>query len=147
MFRCRSAQAKTVFLVISLFMTMAKPSFAQSNKSEFVDSSIRDITLVMATGAGGAVLGLSTLSFVDEPEDHLRNIVVGGAIGIIIGVGLVAYNQANESKDDFRGASVSPPDRRDFSTAARHNWHQQEYHARNEQMGKENPSLIYSFNF
>lgn len=145
MFHGHSSKASAVLLVVSLIM-MARPTFAQSSKNDLVDSSIRDISTVMMTGAGGAVLGLSTLSFVDEPKDHLRNILVGGAIGIIVGVGVVAYNQANVRKDDFKTGYLER-DKAQFSTAARHQWHQQEFHERSEQLGEENPSLMYSFHF
>ena len=74
---------------------------------------------VAGLGAFGAVLGLSTLSFVDEPGDHLKNIVTGGAIGIIIGVGLVAFNQATKSKDLYdENASLD-----NFNHGSRVKWH------------------------
>lgn len=146
MFRGHTIKTSTAFLFISLLMMVSRPCLAQNNQPDLVDSSIRDITTVMMTGAGGAVLGLSTLSFVDEPKDHLRNILVGGAIGIIIGVGVVAYNQANVRKDDFK-TGFHEKDGLEFSTAARHQWHQDEYQARADQVGSEVPSLTYSFNF
>jgi hypothetical protein len=65
--------------------------------SGLLDDSVRDMTTVFASGAAGAVLGLSTLSFVDTPSDHLKNISVGGAIGIVIGVSIVVFNQAGKS--------------------------------------------------
>lgn len=147
MFRGHNMKTLTTFFFISLLMLITRPSLAQSNKSDLVDSSIRDITTVMMTGAGGAVLGLSTLSFVDEPKDHLRNILVGGAIGIIVGVGVVAYNQANVSKDDFKKTGSYDRDTPEFSTPARHHWHQKEYHARSDQISSDSPYITYSFNF
>ncbi|MBC7430124.1 MAG: hypothetical protein H7336_16030 [Bacteriovorax sp.] len=69
-----------------------------SNKGGSVaDESLQDLTIVVATGAVGAVLGLSTLSFVDTPKEHLKNIAIGGALGIVVGVGLVIFNQASKS--------------------------------------------------
>ena len=61
--------------------------------------------------------------FVEEPKDHLKNILVGGAIGVIIGVGIVAYKQASVSKEVFyEGAQISP----DFRTLDRTAWHSRE---------------------
>ncbi len=60
-----------------------------------------DLTMIGYMGAGGAILGLSTLSFVDRPSQNLKNIVVGGAIGVIVGVGVVAWRQATKSQESY----------------------------------------------
>lgn len=49
------------------------------------------IKVVLLSGLGGAILGLSTLSFYDEPQDHLRNIALGGAVALIVSC---IYNRA-----------------------------------------------------
>jgi hypothetical protein len=61
------------------------------------DDSVRDMATVLGAGAAGAVLGLSTLSFVDEPSKHLKNIAIGGALGIVIGVTVVVFSQASKT--------------------------------------------------
>ena len=111
-FRC-------VFLLSMIFCLMT-PMQAQAKDQGLVEDSVRDVLTVVSIGAAGAVLGLSTLSFVDRPQDHLRNIVVGGALGIIIGVGVVAYNQANMSREYYERHALS----RDFETSQRLSWHQ-----------------------
>ncbi len=58
------------------------------------DQTKSDMMVIAAAGVGGAVLGLSTLSFVDEPGDHFNNVLTGAAVGLIIGVLYVAYRQA-----------------------------------------------------
>jgi len=58
------------------------------------DQTKNDMMVIIAAGVGGAVLGLSTLSFVDEPSDHYDNVLTGGAIGLIAGVLYIAYRQA-----------------------------------------------------
>ena len=79
-----------------------------------------DITLVAACTVGGAILGLSTLPFTEEPGDHLKNIVVGGAVGLIIGVAAVAYMQANKSNMDYDGGyALRAPSPQEFSTTER----------------------------
>ena len=64
---------------------------------------------VAGVGLAGSVLGLSTLSFVDEPGENLKNIVTGGSIGIILGVGIVAWKHASRSKDFYDAASLDEP--------------------------------------
>lgn len=96
--------------------------FAQENSS-IVEQSLQDAMIIGGTALGGAVLGLSTLSFVDEPSDHLKNVLVGGAVGIIVGVGLVAYMQANKSQTIYKQSSV---DSLEFETTQRVAWHQKE---------------------
>jgi hypothetical protein len=79
-----------------VFGAGAAPS-ATEESTGLIDDSIRDITIVISSGVVGAVLGLSTLSFVDKPSEHLKNVAIGGAVGIVIGVGAVIFNQASRS--------------------------------------------------
>jgi hypothetical protein len=90
-----------VNLILSSTAMAQDPAGAQGDQT-FADESVKDIATVVGIAAGGAILGLSTLSFVEEPSEHLKNIVVGGAIGIIIGVGVVAMSQANKSKSLYQ---------------------------------------------
>jgi len=55
--------------------------------------------IVAGAGAAGAILGLSTLSFVERPSNHLRNVWTGAALGIIAGVIFVAYNGAQKGSE------------------------------------------------
>ena len=88
---------KLATLMIIILLTM-NPIAAQAQDSGgLVDDSVRDMTVVFGTGLVGAILGLSTLSFVEEPSEHTKNITVGGAIGIIFGVGIVVFNQASRN--------------------------------------------------
>ena len=96
-----------IFLILS---SITLPSlFAQGvNKKEgdIFEQSVDDLLLVGSTGFGGGIIGLSTLSFVDKPGDHLKHIVVGAALGIIAGVGWVAYNQAMMTSDHYGDFAV-----------------------------------------
>ena len=79
--------------------------------------SVSDLYTVAGVGVAGSVLGLSTLSFVEEPGENLRNIITGGAIGIILGVGVVAWKHASRSKDMYdstRMKDSTHPKRKDF---------------------------------
>jgi hypothetical protein len=116
-----SAFVKTL-VILSFVLDVAPQAYAEES---ILGDSLKDISTVGAMGAGGAVLGLSTLSFVDEPKDHLKNILVGGALGIIIGVGVVAWFQASKSTDMYQGSKSSPraPLEPTFPGSERYGWH------------------------
>ena len=58
------------------------------------------------TGIGlalaGAVLGLSTLSFYGRPQDHLSNIAVGFAVGIITGTVITTYQAIHAPYEQYQ---------------------------------------------
>ena len=138
---------KLLGLVISLIFS--SPGLSQEGGGdEYFEDGFRDISRIGATAVGGTILGLSTLSFVDEPGDHLKNIYVGTAIGVIIGVGLVAYMAATKNKGLYEdNASLkSPPPGKLFATGQRKLWHQKIHSAHNKQQSE--PSLLgYQFRF
>jgi hypothetical protein len=87
----------TLMTIILLTLNPVAAQAQDASGGGLVDDSLRDMTIVFGTGLFGAVLGLSTLSFVEEPSKHTKNIAVGGAVGIIIGVGVVVFNQASRN--------------------------------------------------
>jgi hypothetical protein len=107
---------KCLAVILAIHMVLTSAAFAQDNNEDFVKSTQQDILLVGAMGAGGAILGLSTLSFYDTPSKHISNIWTGAAIGVIAGVIFVAYNSAQKGSEDL----VS---KRDFGTSERTKWH------------------------
>lgn len=90
----------TLIITAVILINPIQQATAQDNMSQsgVLDESLADLTLVLGAGIGGAVLGLSTLSFVDRPKDHLKNIAIGGAIGIVLGVGIAVFGQATKSQ-------------------------------------------------
>jgi len=114
----------------------------------YLDDSFRDISLVGATAAGGALLGASTLSFVEEPGDHLKNILVGAAIGVIIGVGMVAFMAATKNKERFEEANlfIDPDKDLQFATTSRMKWHSTQHNSYNTII-REPSALGYQFTF
>jgi hypothetical protein len=52
------------------------------------------LTNVMYSGAAGGILGLSTLSFSNEPMDDLDHVLVGTSLGIIVGVIYTTWDAA-----------------------------------------------------
>lgn len=109
-----------LILCMASFMTTAKAD------EELINNSMKDLTLVVGSGIAGAVIGLSTLAFVDEPSDHLKNIVVGGAVGVIVGVGIVAFTQATKTNDIYQNAFF-PQETKGLTTLQRRNWSHTEF--------------------
>ncbi len=107
---------KVLCLLLGLQLVLLAPASAQS-EADFVKKTQDDIMVVSAAAAAGAILGLSTLSFVDKPSQHVSNIWTGAAIGVIAGVIFVAYNSAQKSQEELE-SSV------DFQTSERMAWHQ-----------------------
>lgn len=138
---------KFSLITISFFsLAFAPCAFAQSeNSSDILEESLGDITTVAAIGLGGAILGLSTLSFVEEPKDHLKNILIGGSFGVILGVGLVAWQQATKSKGSYesQASTVTPG----FGTSQRVAWQQAEIKKVFTAQTKSMTNFNYSFSF
>jgi hypothetical protein len=65
-------------------------------------------TIIFA-GLGGAVLGLSTLSFYGRPQDKLSNIAIGAAVGVIIGTVYVTYRAATTPSEFYGDTSRVVP--------------------------------------
>jgi hypothetical protein len=120
---------KNIFITFIFFITTISGVFAQDattpaaggGDDDVFGESMQDLSIVGGMGIAGAVIGLSTLSFVEVPMDNLKNILVGGAIGVILGVGIVAYKQATKTNDDLTYT------RRDFGTSERMAWHEQSF--------------------
>lgn len=117
-------------LVCALFVihfffagSLSHPAIAQDGGGEddIIKNTQNDILLVAGAGAGGAVLGLSTLSFVEKPSKHVSNIWTGAALGIIAGVIFVAYNSAQKGSEDLQSDEASV----DFNSSERYAWHSQ----------------------
>ncbi len=126
---------------------------AQDNDDDIIfgDSST-DFVIISSFSATGALLGLSTLSFLDEPWDHKKNILVGLSFGIIIGVGLVAYRHANRSGEyyeevegDGEGGSAFLRPAKDFDTYSRVSWHMENFFSHQEHSYDVVPFWMSSF--
>jgi hypothetical protein len=105
------------FLTAALYLgSAARQPAAAQEADDIVKNTQQDIMLVGAAGAAGAVLGLSTLSFVDKPSRHVSNIWTGAALGVIAGVFVVAYNSAQKGSEELQSS-------REFNSAERVAWH------------------------
>lgn len=107
------------FLLFSIFQK--GELLAQEDNSKLMEDTKTDFLIVVGGGAAGGILGLSTLSFVDKPSRHTRNVLVGAALGIVAGVAVVVYNRANETSQSVYESSSS------FNTNERSLWHEREF--------------------
>lgn len=109
---------KLFALLLSLPLLLVTPAIAQEETDDDIATSTQnDLFLVAGAGAAGAVLGLSTLSFMDKPSRHVSNIWTGAAIGVIAGVVWVAYQSAQKGQEDLQSSTES------FETSERVAWH------------------------
>jgi hypothetical protein len=67
----------------------------------------KQLATIIFAGLGGAILGLSTLSFYGRPQDYLSNIAIGFAVGIIVGTSYVTYKAATNPQELY-GLPRSP---------------------------------------
>ncbi|MFZ9001078.1 MAG: hypothetical protein ACO20H_07220 [Bacteriovoracaceae bacterium] len=135
---------KRLILISLLLQVLNTPLMAQEEggAGNLLQESVQDIYTVVGVGVGGAIIGLSTLSFAEHPKDNLKNIVIGGAIGIILGVGIVAYKHATETQNVYNEYSFKPS--RDFSTKDRFALHSHHF---NKNMDSKPTQIGYQFSF
>lgn len=106
----------SLFLSLNIIAAMMLSPGAHAQSEDIIKSTQNDILLIVGAGAGGAILGLSTLSFVDKPSKHISNVWTGAAIGVIAGVIFVAYNSAQRGSEDLQSSS-------EFNSSERLAWH------------------------
>jgi hypothetical protein len=139
-----------LFCVISVISINSV--FAQEGEmDDLVAGTKSDLLVVVGGGLAGAILGLSTLSFVEEPKKHTRNIIVGASLGIIIGVGYVAMSQATKHQENIYGSPEDEQaslkdDHKSFNTYSRFDWHDEEV-ANNSVASNQISQIGYQFKF
>jgi hypothetical protein len=69
-----------------LILFFVSTSFAQTSN---MSGTRKNIATIMFASLGGAIIGLSTLSFYGEPQDHIGNIWLGLGLGALAGGGYV----------------------------------------------------------
>lgn len=95
--------AKRIFcLVLGLSLVAAPDVFAQAGTASYQPSGPKkQLATIIFSGLGGAVLGLSTLSFYGRPQDKLNNIAIGFAIGVIGGTMYTTYQAATKPRSFY----------------------------------------------
>lgn len=113
---------KFLSLILVLQILCVSTVFAQA-EDDFVKTTQQDLFIVAGGGIGGAIIGLSTLSFTNQPSKHLSNIWTGAALGVIAGVIYVVYDSATRNQEDL----TSGIDGKSFETPARRSWHDEKF--------------------
>lgn len=85
---------KIFILALSFQLIFSPASFAQEKTAGANRNFKRNVATVLFSSLGGAVLGLSTLSFYGKPQEHTNNITTGALIGFVAGLGYVAYSSS-----------------------------------------------------
>lgn len=91
-----------VIIPAVLTLTIASQSLAQGvgeQRSSTLSGPRKQLATIVFSGLGGAVLGLSTLSFYGRPQEKLSNIVIGFAFGVFAGTAYVTYRAAKNPRE------------------------------------------------
>lgn len=91
----------TSYLLVTLVLLSSSASFAQTDRTVK-----RRIAAVLFSGLGGAILGLSTLSFYGEPQEHTENISYGALLGFVAGVGYVIYDSSRPAAPVYEYSQI-----------------------------------------
>lgn len=101
-----------ILIIISLIFNTA-PVFSADDAEgggggdavEEIRSGLKsDIRIIFFSGLGGAVLGLSTLSFVQKPSKELKRVLYGAALGAIFASVIVLYKTTSKSMSHGGGS-------------------------------------------
>lgn len=97
------------FLFVA-FASLASGQEAGGGKVEEAFEARQVVGGILVSGLVGGILGLSTLSFYSEPQDHIRNITIGAGVSMIVAVIFLTSNAANVpiEVDDKKTAMLYP---------------------------------------
>lgn len=96
-------------LVVSMSTTAIAQGTAPEQRAKPSGGPRRQLATILFAGLGGAVLGLSTLSFYGRPQEKLSNIAIGFAFGVIGGTAYVTYKAAT-GPSEFYGQTSAVTD-------------------------------------
>lgn len=91
-----------------LSITTFTPTLSWATGESRVESpSVKSqVAKILLSSLGGAILGASTLSFYDKPQDHLSNVAAGGMLGVILGSAYVTRESLEqENVETFKDES------------------------------------------
>ncbi|MBX9766299.1 MAG: hypothetical protein K2X47_03430 [Bdellovibrionales bacterium] len=101
----RSCSRMWIGLLLTLSFAVSTPGWSQTSETDAnanpSNSTRRQVATIIMAGLGGAILGLSTLSFYGRPQDNLSNIAMGFGVGIIGGVIFVTYKAATNPREFY----------------------------------------------
>ena len=100
--------SRTTSFLIAQTTPQAPPAGGESEqKAKGMGGPRKQLATIIFAGLGGALMGLSTLSFYGRPQDYLVNIPIGCAIGVIAGTAYVTYRAATNPQELY-GLPGSP---------------------------------------
>ncbi len=79
-------------IFVFVILIFSNTTFAQQSYSTAGRNLKRNVAAVMFSTIGGAVLGLSTLSFYGKPQEHTDNITTGALLGLLAGSSYLVYD-------------------------------------------------------
>ncbi len=100
---------KLLLVAVAFALTSHAPTIAlaqgQNVESEQpLTGPRKQLATIIFSGLAGAVLGLSTLSFYGRPQDHLKNIAIGFAAGVMGGTAYVTYRATMHPEEFYAGS-------------------------------------------
>lgn len=87
---------KKIFLILIMAFTFSLSSNAQGLSETGLQGPKKQMATILYAGLAGAVLGLSTLSFYSNAQDHIENVAYGFGAGIIFGTGYVTWKAVTQ---------------------------------------------------
>jgi len=80
--------------MLAFTMMAASPLRAQEEKDSAGNNldARQAVATILLSGLIGGILGLSTLSFYKNPQDNIRNITWGAAIGMLASIAVLSVN-------------------------------------------------------
>lgn len=91
-------------LLVAFFIFSSQVAFSQ------IDRKVkRSMATMIFASLGGAVLGLSTLPFYGDPEEHANNITLGAILGFVAGAGYIAYDSSLPPSPAYEYSKISEP--------------------------------------
>lgn len=86
-------------LILIGVVLLGQVAFAQVSQTS-QKSWRRGTAIVLFSGVGGGILGLSTLSFYGDPHERTGNITTGALLGVAAGLGYVLLEPTSSSKSE-----------------------------------------------
>lgn len=81
-------------LALALTLTTILVSLSAGAQTSTARAWKRDTAIVLFSAVGGGILGLSTLSFYGEPQEHTSNVSAGALIGLVAGFSYVIWEHS-----------------------------------------------------
>jgi hypothetical protein len=121
-FGINHSSSKSILFALGLILailTLPARGFAQGTNAMETIEPRNAVSVILMSGLVGGILGLSTLSFYERPQDNIRNITIGAGVGMISAALFMTYtvSQApppvgaqNLSSPDLKWAPVLSPE-------------------------------------